>query len=371
MAVKGLAKPKNGDVLPACVAVKRLEEEGDSLYHEWLGKLFEGSPDPVCSSSGRRCTTTWSGPSTAPRTPPTCWSPSPSSTAEPWTPVGYILAIIAVALVFDFINGFHDSANSIATVVATRVLSPGVAVIWAATFNFVAAFLVGTAVAKTIGKGLVEPGGGGRERDPGRADRRHRVEPHHLVGRTSQLLLSRAHGRAGRGGRRQGGRRRADHERLGQADAVHCPLAADRDGARPRAHRGALLAAPRAQPGPLDRLFRRLQLLSAALYSMGHGANDAQKTMGIIVGLLVATQHLFVGHAGWMSLLHLPNADRVPLWVEIRSLLRDFSRDRTRRLEDREDDGHADHPIAALRRVLRRDCGRHHAARGIEPAASR
>src|SRR5512143_3113574 len=71
--------------------------------------------------------------------------------------VGYILAIIVVALAFDFINGFHDSANSIATVVATRVLSPGVAVVWAAFFNFVAAFLVGTAVAKTIGKGLVDP----------------------------------------------------------------------------------------------------------------------------------------------------------------------------------------------------------------------
>src|SRR5512147_1697353 len=71
--------------------------------------------------------------------------------------VSFILWIIAVALAFDFINGFHDSANSIATVVATRVLSPGVAVVWAAFFNFVAAFLVGTAVAKTIGKGLVDP----------------------------------------------------------------------------------------------------------------------------------------------------------------------------------------------------------------------
>ncbi|HEY0350914.1 MAG TPA: inorganic phosphate transporter, partial [Gemmatimonadales bacterium] len=68
----------------------------------------------------------------------------------------YVLIIVAVALVFDFINGFHDSANSIATVVSTRVLSPGVAVIWAAFFNFVAAFVVGTAVAKTIGKGLID-----------------------------------------------------------------------------------------------------------------------------------------------------------------------------------------------------------------------
>lgn len=69
----------------------------------------------------------------------------------------FVLAIVGVALIFDFINGFHDSANSIATVVGTRVLSPGVAVVWAAFFNFVAAFTVGTAVAKTMGKGLIDP----------------------------------------------------------------------------------------------------------------------------------------------------------------------------------------------------------------------
>src|SRR2546426_11091656 len=73
--------------------------------------------------------------------------------------VWFVLAIVLVALVFDFINGFHDSANSIATVVSTRVLSPGIAVVWAAVFNFAAAFVVGTAVAKTIGKGLIEPSG--------------------------------------------------------------------------------------------------------------------------------------------------------------------------------------------------------------------
>ena len=71
--------------------------------------------------------------------------------------VTFVLVIIGVALVFDFINGFHDSANSIATVVSTRVLSPSVAVLWAAFFNFIAAFTVGTAVAKTIGKGLIDP----------------------------------------------------------------------------------------------------------------------------------------------------------------------------------------------------------------------
>ena len=67
-----------------------------------------------------------------------------------------VVALIGVALIFDFINGFHDAANSIATVVSTRVLSPGKAVIWAAFFNFVAAFTFGTAVAKTVGSGLVD-----------------------------------------------------------------------------------------------------------------------------------------------------------------------------------------------------------------------
>ena len=71
--------------------------------------------------------------------------------------VNFILAIVLIAFAFDFINGFHDSANSIATVVGTRVLSPQVAVLWAAFFNFVAAFTVGTAVAKTISKGLINP----------------------------------------------------------------------------------------------------------------------------------------------------------------------------------------------------------------------
>ena len=70
--------------------------------------------------------------------------------------VAGVIAIIVVALAFDFINGFHDAANSIATVVSTRVLSPGFAVIWAAAFNFIAVFLFGTAVAKTIGKGMID-----------------------------------------------------------------------------------------------------------------------------------------------------------------------------------------------------------------------
>jgi inorganic phosphate transporter, PiT family len=69
------------------------------------------------------------------------------------------------------------------------------------------------------------------------------------------------------------------------------------------------------QPGPIDRVFRRLQLLSAALYSIGHGGNDAQKTMGIIVGLLVSGRQLFEGKTGWLGHLYLPTADKIPLWV--------------------------------------------------------
>src|SRR6266404_7927731 len=71
------------------------------------------------------------------------------------TAVGLVIFIVVMAYVFDYTNGFHDAANSIATVVSTRVLSPNLAVIWAAFFNFVAAFLLGTAVAKTIGKGMI------------------------------------------------------------------------------------------------------------------------------------------------------------------------------------------------------------------------
>jgi PiT family inorganic phosphate transporter len=70
-----------------------------------------------------------------------------------------------------------------------------------------------------------------------------------------------------------------------------------------------------ARPGPLDRVFRRLQLVSAGLYSLSHGANDAQKTMGIIVSLLVASQAEFEGATGWLAAFHLPNADHVPLWI--------------------------------------------------------
>ncbi len=229
----------------------------------------------------------------------------------------YVLAIVAVALVFDFINGFHDSANSIATVVSTRVLSPGVAVVWAAVFNFAAAFAVGTAVARTIGKGLIEPAV---------------VDPNlilsALVGAivwnlvTWYFGLPSSSSHALMGGLGGAAIAKAGLPALQLAGWVKpilfillSPLL------------GMLLALTltvtlswllkSARPGPVDRVFRRLQLVSAALYSLSHGANDAQKTMGIIVGLLVSTQALFVNQTGWLQYLHVPTADRIPLWVEM------------------------------------------------------
>jgi len=229
----------------------------------------------------------------------------------------YVLVIVAVALSFDFINGFHDSANSIATVVSTRVLSPHVAVIWAAFFNFVAAFVVGTAVARTIGKGLIEPSV---------------VDPDLVLGAligaiiwnliTWYVGLPSSSSHALMGG-------------LGGAAIAKAGFPALQLGGWVKPilfifispFLGMLLALLltvglswllRGQsPGPMDRAFRRLQLLSAALYSLSHGANDAQKTMGIIVGLLVSTQALFVHQVGWLAYLHVPNADRIPLWVEM------------------------------------------------------
>jgi PiT family inorganic phosphate transporter len=228
-----------------------------------------------------------------------------------------VLLIIAVALIFDFINGFHDSANSIATVVATRVLSPGVAVVWAAFFNFAAAFVVGTAVAKTIGKGLVDPAV---------------IDPNVVLGAltgaiiwnliTWWLGLPSSSSHALMGGLGGAAIAKAGVGALITAGWVKpilfiflSPLIGMALGLSLSV--GLSWALRRQSPGPMDRLFRRLQLLSAALYSLGHGANDAQKTMGIIAGLLVSTQSLFVHQTGWMQSLYLPTADHIPLWVEM------------------------------------------------------
>jgi PiT family inorganic phosphate transporter len=229
----------------------------------------------------------------------------------------YVLIIIAVALAFDFINGFHDSANSIATVVSTRVLSPGVAVLWAAFFNFMAAFVVGTAVAKTIGKGLIDP---------------VVVDPSVVLGGLLGAILwdlitwylglptSSSHallgGYAGAAIAKAGfGALILSGWVLPVAFIVVSPVLGLAIALGLTVGLSWLLRNKR--PGPLDKTFRRLQLVSAGLYSLSHGANDAQKTMGIIVGLLVSTQHLFVRQDGYLRLLYLPTADHIPLWVEM------------------------------------------------------
>ncbi len=231
--------------------------------------------------------------------------------------VEFVLAVILVALIFDFINGFHDSANSIATVVSTRVLSPGVAVFWAASFNFVAAFVVGTAVAKTIGKGLIHPA---------------IVDPNvvlaGLLGAITWNLITWYLGLPSSSSHALlGGYGGAAVAKAGVAALIAAGWVKPILFIVISPVLGMLLAltlnvslswALRKQsPGPMDRVFRRLQLVSAALYSLGHGANDAQKTMGIVVGLLVSTQALFVTETGWLRHLHVPNADSIPLWVEL------------------------------------------------------
>jgi PiT family inorganic phosphate transporter len=229
--------------------------------------------------------------------------------------VTYVLVIVAVALVFDFINGFHDSANSIATVVSTRVLSPGIAVLWAAFFNFVAAFVVGTAVAKTIGKGLIDIS---------------IVDPNVILGGllgaivwdlvTWYLGLPSSSSHALLGGYAGAAIAKAGFGALilsgwilPVAFIVISPLLGMLIALALTVGLSWLLKG--APPGPLDRVFRRLQLVSAGLYSLSHGANDAQKTMGIIVSLLVASQASFAGQTGWLSHFYLPSVDHIPLWI--------------------------------------------------------
>jgi PiT family inorganic phosphate transporter len=197
-----------------------------------------------------------------------------------------LLLLILVALAFDFMNGFHDAANSIATVVSTRVLTPRQAVLWAAFFNFVAAFGFGVAVATTIGKGIVAPE---------IVDR-----PIIFAGLASAFLWdvitwyyglpsSSSHaliaGFAG-AGVAKGGWDVLVVPGLVKIAAfiVISPLVGFVLGGIFMAV--ALNCVRSSTPAIVDRVFRRLQLVSAAAYSLGHGTNDAQKTMGIIAVLL-------------------------------------------------------------------------------------
>jgi len=229
--------------------------------------------------------------------------------------VAFVLAIVLIALIFDFINGFHDAANSIATVVSTRVLSPPAAVVWAAFFNFIAVFLFGTAVAKTMGKGLI---------DLSVVD--GTVILAGLLGAIIWDLITWWGGLPTSSSHAlMGGYAGAAIAKAGTAAIITAgwikPLVfivlAPLLGLTLAMILTVALswALRRAVPRKVDRYFRVLQLASAAAYSLGHGSNDAQKTMGIIVGLLVAEQALFENFP--VRALHLTTADVVPVWVII------------------------------------------------------
>jgi len=197
-----------------------------------------------------------------------------------------ILSLIALALLFDFLNGFHDSANSIATVVSTRVLTPRKAVVWAAFFNFVAFLFFGLHVANTIGKGIIDI----TIVDKG-------VIFATLVGACSWdvitwywgLPTSSSHALIG-------GMVGAALVKVGSQALVWHGITKTIIFIFVSPILGLILGVTlgtavywvcrKSTPGKVDHLFRKGQLLSAALYSMGHGANDAQKTMGIIASLL-------------------------------------------------------------------------------------
>lgn len=205
--------------------------------------------------------------------------------------------IIAIALIFDYINGFHDAANSIATIVATRVLTPFQAVAWAAFFNFAAAFLFGTAVAKTVGRGFVNL---------------ELVTPYVLLAgllgaiawdlitwwlglptSSSHALIGGYAGAAvAHAGLIHGMANSGDGLILGQ-----WPLTITFIFAAPLVGMisafglmiGVYWLFRHSSPTKMDKYFRKLQLFSAATFSLSHGANDAQKTMGVITGVLVTS----------------------------------------------------------------------------------
>jgi len=232
-------------------------------------------------------------------------------------PMALIIVMIFFALLFDFLNGFHDAANSIATIVATRVLTPSAAVAWAAFFNFVAAFIFGTKVASTISGDLVD---------------NKLIDIYVVFGGlmgaiiwniiTWWLGLPTSSSHALVGG-------------LGGAAVAKSGLAALKWGGWKLVLLGIVLApllgfligainmilvswmVRRQSPHKVDVVFRKLQLVSAALYSLGHGGNDAQKTMGIIVMLLSTAGMSQWTHANPnspMNAFHLFGAEHNVAW---------------------------------------------------------
>ena len=200
--------------------------------------------------------------------------------------------LVVLALAFDFMNGFHDAANSIATVVSTGVLKPYQAVVWAAFFNFAAIFIFELKVAATIGKGIV---------DPTVVD--HTVIFGALVGAIIWTLSTWYYGIPSSSSHALiGGLVGATLAKAGTGSLLASGLLRTAAFILVSPMLGFLLGALlmllvswvffRSTPRLMDRWFRRLQLVSSGLYSLGHGSNDAQKTMGIIWLLLIAAGHV-------------------------------------------------------------------------------
>jgi PiT family inorganic phosphate transporter len=223
----------------------------------------------------------------------------------------YVIFIIVLALLFDFSNGLNDAANSIATIVATRVLSPRSAVLWAAFFNFVAAFGFSTHVASTIGKGLIQP---------------HVVSPHLVLAALLAAILwtvlctwqglpiSVSHALIGAmagAALVQGGAAALYWKQIGiiAVFIVCSPLIGLVLGGLTMV--ATLWICRRRTPRGVDRTFRALQLISAAVYSLSHGLNDAQKTMGIIFALLMSVPTL----QSWAT--HSGDPNQLAWWIKL------------------------------------------------------
>jgi len=218
--------------------------------------------------------------------------------------MGVVVLLVAMALAFDFMNGFHDAANAIATVVSTRVLKPQTAVLLAAFFNFVAIFVFHLKVATTVGKGTI---------DPVIID--HYVVFGALVGAIVWNIITWYYGIPSSSSHALiGGLVGAALAKAGPASLIASGLIKTVVFIFVSPMLGMLLGSMmlvlvswlcrRVSPRSMDKWFRRLQLLSASLYSLGHGGNDAQKTMGIIWMLLIA--------AGLSKA-----SDPLPMWVVV------------------------------------------------------
>lgn len=232
--------------------------------------------------------------------------------------IAYVIAIIAIAFIFDFSNGFHDSANSIATIVGTRVLSPLAAVVWAAVFNFAAAFTGSLAVAKAVGGGMIQ---------------QSIVNPNvilaGLLGAILWNIITWYFGIPSSSSHALIGGYAGAAVARGGADAITW-------GTKWVQTLSFIVVSPlvgmiagyvfmvlvfwifhRFSASRVDRIFRSAQLASSALLSYSHGGNDAQKTMGVVVGLLVSVNASFAKQTGWLHALYLPNNDSIPHWLEL------------------------------------------------------